>query len=50
MKEFVQEIRKVARDNKYKEKALVEKFKQEINRVIRKNLIEAERPSQSIDQ
>ena len=50
MKEFVQEIRKVARDNKYKEKALVEKFKQEMNRVIRKNLIEAERPSQSIDQ
>ena len=50
MKEFVQEIRRAARDNEYKEKALVENFKQEMNRVIRRKLIEAERPPQSIDK
>jgi len=36
-KEFVQEFRRVAR-------ALVEKFKRGMNKVIRKKLIEAERP------
>jgi len=45
MKKFVQEIRRAARDNEYKKKALVEKFKQEMNRVIKRKLIEAERPS-----
>ena len=40
MEKFVQELRRVARGSKYKERSLVEKFKREINRVIRRKFIE----------
>jgi len=42
MKEFVQEFRKTARDSGYKKKLLVEKFKREMNEVIRRKLMKAE--------
>ena len=44
------EFRSAAKGNKYKRKVLVEKFKKEINRVIRRKLIEAERMPMSIEQ
>ena len=40
MEKFAQELRRVARGSKYKERSLVEKFKREINRVIRRKFIE----------
>ena len=45
MEEFIQEFRRVARGSKYDGRALVEEFKHGMNEVIRRNLIEAERPS-----
>ena len=42
IEEFVQELRRVARDSRYKGKLLVEEFKRRINGVIRRNLIKAE--------
>jgi len=50
MEKFVQEFRKASRDSRYEKRALVEEFKQGMNRVIRRKLMEAERPFQSIDQ
>ena len=50
MKEFVQEFRKIVRSSRYKERLLVEEFKQGMNRVIRRKLIEAEQLSKSIEQ
>jgi len=44
MENFVQEFRRASRGSRYEKRALVEEFKQEINRVIRRKLIEAERP------
>ena len=44
------EFRSAAKGNKYKRKVLVEKFKKEINRVIRRKLIEGERMPMSIEQ
>jgi len=44
MEEFIQEFRRVAKDSKYDGRALVEEFKNGMNEVIRRNLIEAERP------
>jgi len=34
IEEFVQEFRRIARENGYKERLLIEKFKREINEVI----------------
>ena len=34
MEEFVQKLRKAAEESGYKEKLLVEEFKQEMNRII----------------
>ena len=48
MQEFVQEFRRAARESEYEERPLVEEFKRRMNRVIRRKLIEAERPSRSI--
>ena len=45
MEKFIQEFRRVARGSKYDGRALVEEFKHGMNKVIRRNLIEAERPS-----
>ena len=50
MEEFIQEFQRAARSSKYKRKVLVKKFKMEINRVIRKKLIEIEKPPKSIEQ
>jgi len=50
MKEFVQKFKNIARGSRYKERALVEKFKRETNKVIRRKLIEAEKSPTSIEQ
>ena len=50
IKEFVQEFRRIARKSRYKKQVLVKKFKREMNEVIRRKLIEVERPPRSIDQ
>jgi len=50
MKEFVQEFRRVAKGSRYKGRMLVEEFKKEMNRVIRRKLMEAEKLSTSIEQ
>jgi len=47
MKEFVQ---KIAKGSRYKGRALVEKFKRKMNKVIRNKLMEAERSPTSIEQ
>ena len=50
IKEFIQEFRRVARESRYEEKALVKEFKRRINRVTRRKLIEVEKPPTSIEQ
>jgi len=50
MEEFVQEFRRAARESGCKERALVEKLKRKMNRMIRRKLMETERPSTSIEQ
>ena len=47
---FVQKFRKIARESGYKERPLVEEFKRKMNKVIRRKLMEVERPSMSIEQ
>ena len=42
MEKFVQDFRRVVRDNRYKERILVKEFKRVINKVIRRRLIEIE--------
>ena len=44
MEKFVQEFRRASRGSRYEKSALVEEFKQGMNRVIRKKLMKAERP------
>ena len=50
MEEFVQEFRRVARKSRYERRALMEKFKRGMNGVIRRKLMDAERPPRSIEQ
>ena len=50
MEKFVQEFRKVARGSRYEGRPLVEEFKREMNRTMKRKLIEAERPSTDIEQ
>jgi len=50
IEEFVQEFKRAARGSRYEGRLLVEKFKREINRVIRRKLMEIERPPMSIEQ
>ena len=50
MEEFVQEFRKVARESGYEGRPLVEEFKRGMNGVIRRKLMETERPLTSIKQ
>jgi len=50
MEEFVQEFRRTARGSGYEERSLVEKFKRGINEIIRRKLMEAERPPTNIKQ
>ena len=49
MEEFVQEFKKVARGSGYEGRLLIEEFKREINRIIRKKLMEAKRPPTNIE-
>jgi len=50
MEEFIQEFKQAVRESRYEERPLVEEFKREISRVIRRKLMEAERPPTSIKQ
>jgi len=50
MEEFIQKFKRVARGSEYKERVLVKKFKKEMNGVIRRKLIDVERPPTSIEQ
>ena len=50
MEEFVQEFKRAARESGYEGWLLVEKFKKEMNRGIRRKLMEAENPPASIEQ
>jgi len=50
MEQFIQEFRRTARESEYEERPLIEKFKREINKVIRRKLIEAKRPPRNIKQ
>jgi len=43
IEKFVQEFRRASRGSRYENRALVEEFKQEMNRVIRRKLMETER-------
>ena len=43
-------FKRVARDNSYKGRPLVEEFKRGVNGAIRRKLMEAEQPSTSIEQ
>jgi len=45
----LQEFQRVVRNSKYKRRVLVDEFKRELNRIIRKKLIEIERPLTSIE-
>ena len=48
IEEFVQEFRKATKESEYEGRLLVEEFKKGMSRVIRKKLIEAEKPPISI--
>ena len=50
MEEFIQEFRRAARGRRYEERPVVEEFKRRMKGMIRKKLIEAERPPTSIEQ
>ena len=50
MEEFVQEFKKTARESGYERRPLVEEFKREMNRVIRRKLMEAKNQPSSIKQ
>jgi len=50
MEEFVQEFKRAVRGSGYKGRPLVEEFKREMNRVIRRKLIEAKNQPGSIEQ
>ena len=50
MEEFIQEFRRVARESGYEGRLLREEFKREMNGIIRRKLMEAERPLKSIEQ
>ena len=49
MEEFVQKFQKVARNSEYEGRTLVEEFKRGINKIIRRKLMEVEKPSTSIE-
>ena len=50
IEKFIQKFRRATRGSRYKERLLVEKFKRGMNGVIRRKLIEVERPSRSTEQ
>jgi len=48
--EYVQEFKKVTRGNSYEGRSLIEEFKRELNRNIRRKLAEAEEPPTTIGE
>ena len=50
MEEFIQDFKRIARKSGYEEQPLIEEFKQGINRVIRRKLMEVENQPSSIEQ
>ena len=50
MEEFMQEFKRIARGSRYERRPLVEEFKREMNRAIRRKLMEAENQLGSIEQ
>ena len=50
VEKFVQKFKRAVRESEYKERPLIEEFKREMNRTIRRKLIEVERTSRSIEQ
>ena len=50
IEEFVQEFKRAARRSSYEERLLIEEFKREMSRMIRRKLIKTERPPTSIKQ
>jgi len=50
IEEFVQEFRRAVKGSRYEGRPLVEKFKRGMNRMIRRKLMEVERPPTSIEQ
>jgi len=50
MEKFIQEFWRVVRGCRYKGRVLVEEFKKEMNRVIRRKLIETKKSSSTIEQ
>ena len=50
IKEFVQEFRRAPRGSEYEERPLIEEFKRGMNGIIRRKLMEAERPPTCIEQ
>ena len=50
MEKFTQKFKRVARESRYEGRLLVEEFKREMSRAIRRKLMEAERPPTSIEQ
>ena len=49
MEKFVQEFRRAAKKSRYERRLLVEEFKREINEMIRRKLMEVEKPLRNID-
>ena len=49
MEKFVQEFRRAAKESRYERRLLVEEFKREINEMIRRKLMEVEKPLRNID-
>jgi len=50
MEEFMQEFKRAVRGSRYEGRPLIEEFKREMNGMIRRKLIKAERPPTSIEQ
>ena len=46
----MQEFRRAARESGYEKRPLIEEFKREMNGIIQRKLMEAERPLSSIEQ
>ena len=50
IEEFVQKFKRATRGSGYEERLLIEEFKSRISGIIRRKLMEAERPLTSIEQ
>ena len=50
IEEFIQEFRRAVRESGYEGRPLIEEFKREMNRMIRRKLMKVERPPTSIEQ